>query len=213
MLSSKMLANKELIRKQLRQPLVVIENALDKDIAEQLYKELLRSDAWEHQDRKTENYIYRRDIIHMDSKIAPFALKQLNSCLSSKETRQWFSDISGKRCDSFKAAATIFNEGDQITEHNDLYIYDEPGKPRYVRALTFNYYLSKGWNTEWGGNFIWKEPYKKISPLFNTLVLFIVTTSSHHWVEPVNQATDAKRLSITGWYLTELHKDKFKLTI
>lgn len=213
MLSSEMLANKEVIHNQLRQPVLVIKNALDPDTAEQLHNELLTSDAWDSQNRKTENYIYRRDIIHMESETAPPALKELYSYLLSEEVRQWFSDVSGKRCDSFKAAATIFNEGDQITEHNDLYIYDEPGKPRYVRALTFNYYLSKDWNPEWGGNFIWKEPYKKISPLFNTLVLFAVTTNSHHWVEPVNQATDVKRLSITGWYLTELHKERFKLSI
>lgn len=213
MLNPAILDNKQEIREQLRQPVLVIKNALQEKKAEQLYEELLSSCAWVKQDRKTQDYTFNRDIINMENDAAPPALKELYGCLMSEEMRRWFSEVSGRQCDSFKAAATLYNRGDRLTEHNDRYIYEEPGKPCYVRALTFNYYLTKAWDPGWGGNFVWKEPYRLISPAFNTLVLFNVTTNSHHWVEAVTGDAGEKRLSVTGWYLSEVKQEKYKLSV
>jgi predicted 2-oxoglutarate/Fe(II)-dependent dioxygenase YbiX len=212
MLNPEILDNKEEIRSQLRQPVLIIKNALIQKKAEQLHDQLLGSPAWIKQNRKTDDYRFNRDIIPMESDAAPPLLKELYALLMSKDTRQWFSDVSGRHCDCFKAAATLYHRGNQLTEHNDRYIYEEPGKPRYVRALTFNYYLAKNWKPAWGGDFVWREPYQRISPEFNTLVLFNVTTNSHHWVEPVTDDA-AARLSVTGWYLSEIKQEKFKLSI
>lgn len=202
----------------LRQPVAVIENALENDIAEELFQQLLASDSWEQQGTDTikseeyrEDFKYHRRSIDMQNPAAPAVLKAFYDYLNSEEIRQMFSEISGRKCDSFRAAATIFNKGDHISDHNDLFIYDET--PKYKRVLTFNYYLTKNWKAEWGGNLVWKKPHSVITPKFNTLVLFNVTTNSYHWVEPVLRDTENKRLSITGWYLQEVKKEKFKLSI
>jgi len=222
MLSNDMHTNQEGIQNCLRQqPVLVIENALNPEDAESLYEGLGASAAWAPQDTQTwkeqgidvAEFTYSRNHIDIADQRAPDALKALNTYLNSKTMKQWFSAVSGRRCDKFIASATIFDEGDHISEHNDYYIYEEPGKPRYVRALTFNYYLSKNWNPDWGGNLVWKEPYQRISPNFNTLVLFNVTTNSHHWVEPVTKHPGEKRLSITGWFLTEIQTERFSLSL
>jgi Rps23 Pro-64 3,4-dihydroxylase Tpa1-like proline 4-hydroxylase len=101
-----------------------------------------------------------------------------------------------------------FRKGDYISEHNDLYVYEQKdiNLPKHKRLLTFNYYLSKNWGSGWGGNLVWKKSHKVINPSFNTLVLFNVTTNSMHWVDPVLVDTDIERFSITGWYLQEIKK-------
>lgn len=202
----------------LRQPVVVIDNALESDIAENLYQQLIQANSWEQQGTDTiesseysRDFKFKRKSIDMQDPAAPPAVTAMYEYINSEEIRQMFSEICGRQCDSFRAAATIFNKGDHISDHNDLYIYDE--KPRYKRILTFNYYLTKNWDVEWGGNLVWKKPHQVITPKFNSLVLFNVTQNSHHWVEPVLKNTDNKRLSITGWFLQEMKKEKFKLSI
>jgi len=202
----------------LQQPVAVIDNALDDDIAETLFQQLMESNSWQQQGTDTiksaeygEDFKFHRKSIDMQDPVAPAALKMLYDYLNSEEIRQVFSEISGRQCDSFRAAATIFNKGDHISDHNDLFVYDET--PKYKRVLTFNYYLTKNWEMDWGGNLVWKKPHSVITPKFNTLVLFNVTVNSHHWVEPVLKDTENKRLSITGWYLQEVKKENFKLSI
>lgn len=218
MLNQDIFSNKEKLQGLLHQPVVVIDNALETNVAEDLYDQLIESNAWETQgtdkgsiSEYDKDFNFKRDHIDLQNSNAPPALTELYNYLNSAEVRQMFGEISGRQCDSFRAAATIFNKGDQISDHNDLYIYDE--KPKYKRVLTFNYYLTKNWNAEWGGNLVWKKPHAVISPQFNTLVLFNVTTNSHHWVEPVLKDTENKRLSITGWFLQEIKKEKFKLSL
>lgn len=213
MLNPAILQDREQIRIGLRQPLLVVKNALIPEQAERLYRDLLNSSAWTKQNYKTGDYAFQRDIINMESANAPASLRELYACLSGDEMKQWFAHVSGRRCDAFTAAATLYRQGDRLTEHNDRYIYEEPGKPRYVRALTFNYYLCKRWDPQWGGNFVWREPYQRVSPDFNTLVLFNVTTNSHHWVEPVTSHTDVARLSVTGWYLSEVKPERYQLSV
>ena len=220
MLNLDIFSDKEKMHTLLQQPVVIINNALEHKFAEELYQQLIESELWEKQETDEnksaeyhKDFNFKRDHIYLDNPDAPPALTALNNYLNNKNTRQYFSDISGRCCDSFRASATIFNKGDFISDHNDRYIYRDPGKPKYVRALTFNYYLTKNWHADWGGNLVWKEPNKVITPAFNSLVLFNVTTNSHHWVEPVTVDTDVKRLSITGWFLTELKENKFKLSL
>lgn len=220
MLNQNIFSNTNKLRKLLEQPVVIIDDALDSEVAEELYKQLLKSDAWTKQEidenkslEYLDDFYFKRDQIDINYSGAPAIVKDLYNYLNSKEIRQLFSDISGTCCDSFRASATIFNKGDQISEHNDLYVYDEPGKPKSKRVLTFNYYLTKHWDPKWGGNLIWNNPRSSISPKFNSLVLFNVTTNSSHWVEPVLIEPESKRLSITGWYLEEIKKEKFKLSL
>jgi len=220
MLNMSIFSNKKRLQELLLQPVITIENALETGFAENLYHQLMDSKAWERQEtgeNKSQDYRkdfnFKRDHIDLQNPNAPPALTALYAYLDSVEVRQLFSEICGRQCDGFRAAATIFNKGDHISEHNDLLVYEEKGMPNYKRELTFNYYLSKNWNPSWGGNLVWKKPYRVISPHFNTLVLFNVTANSEHWVDPVLIDTETKRLSITGWYLREIKKEKFKLSL
>jgi Rps23 Pro-64 3,4-dihydroxylase Tpa1-like proline 4-hydroxylase len=220
MLNPDIFFDKEKIRVLLQQPVVIIKDALQSDVAEILYQQLLETDVWEKQgtdEFKSKEYrsdfSFSRDYIDLDNPNAPPALAALYEYLTSAEIRSLFAEASGNQCDHFRGTATIFNKGDHISEHNDLFIYEEIGKPKYKRVLTFNYYLSKNWDSAWGGNLVWKKPRQVINPSFNTLVLFNVTTNSEHQVDPVLMDPETKRLSITGWFLEEMKKENFKLSL
>jgi Rps23 Pro-64 3,4-dihydroxylase Tpa1-like proline 4-hydroxylase len=220
MLNLQFLSNKEKLKQELHEPVVIIKNALVEEVAEKLYQELSESELWFRsgagQDKSTEYheaFSYDRNNIDLHDPAAPATVTALYNYLSSQEVMNWFSDACGRQCDSFRGSATNFTKGDHISEHNDLFIYEDGDSPKYKRVLTFNYYLSKGWSEDWGGNLVWKKPHKVITPDFNTLVLFNVTTNSYHWVDPVLKDTVNKRLSITGWYLQEIKKSKFSLAM
>ena len=191
MLNKNIIDNPDRIREQLKQPVIIIENALDEDFAENLCTQLLDSKLWEMQSTDIDlnpefrkGYSYKRNHIDATSPVAPPLLKDLNTYLNSTRIRDIFTEICGTRCDLFRGEATIFNKGDHINRHNDrrIYKYDDANKPNYVRTLTFNYYLTKNWDPDWGGNLVWDEPQKIITPAFNSLVLFNVTRNSYHQV-------------------------------
>ena len=220
MLNLEIFSNRRKVEKLLCQPVAVIHNALENDVAEKLHSQLNESKLWKVQqtDEKKRNknrsdFDFKRMYIDLDNPDASPAVSSLYNYLIMEETRKMFSDICGNKCDIFRATATIFNKGDFISEHNDLDIYEAADGSKFKRVLTFNYYLSKNWNSDWGGNLVWKKPYQVINPSFNTLVLFKVTTNSEHQVDPVLIDTNEKRLSITGWYLEKMNQNKFKLSI
>ena len=78
-----------------------------------------------------------------------------------------------------------------------------------TRAVTFNYYLTKQWNEEWGGSFVWEKPHSVLVPSFNTLVMFLVGPGSMHHVEPVVSENKIKRLAITGWFHSSKDADLY----
>jgi hypothetical protein len=100
-----------------------------------------------------------------------------------------------------------FERGDYVTMHDDA----GPG-----RELCLNYYLTKGWLDQWGGNFLWcgeppftggstsgaRVPPTRMSPGFNEANLFQPRRhGSQHAVEVVHSSADPKvrRLSFTAW--------------
>ena len=90
-----------------------------------------------------------------------------------------------------------------ITKHNDSYTRKKEGGRIQSRVLTFNYWLTKNWLSDWGGKLIWENPYAEIVPTFNTLVMFLPTQISHHWVEKVAETVTEPRLAISGWFMTD----------
>lgn len=213
MFSKQLLTDTNNLKKELAQSYIAIENALDEDFANQLRNELLKSQQWKSRNFTIGKFNYKRKEIRLESPDAPPAIQRLYEYLRSPQIQQWASEISDKHIDNFIGAATIFSKDDHISEHNDYFTYEEPGKPRQSRTLTFNYYLSKKWNPENGGNFVWKSPHAVVHNTFNTLILFKPGPLTHHWVEPVTANTEESRLSITGWYTSYIDKKKFKLNI
>ena len=121
MLNQDIFSDKDKLRGLLLQPVVVIENALESDFADELYQQLIESSAWTLQGTDVyksseydKNFKYNRQQIDTQNPDAPPALKNLYEYLNSVGVRQMFSEISGRQCDSFRGAATIFNKGPYI---------------------------------------------------------------------------------------------------
>ncbi len=188
----------------LKRPFLLLEEALVPDLAERLSQELLESRHWDRQSITDPGFTYRRDAIVLGSEGAPPVLEELHAYLGSESCLRWVSEVSGRACDSFQGAAAIFKPGDQISRHNDKRILTREDGSRAVRAVTFNYYLTRHWDAGWGGRLIWENPYTEIMPSFNTLVMFNVGEGTHHWVEPVKEGVSTPRLSITGWFMSSL---------
>lgn len=215
MLSPELLNNKRYVSEQLRQPFAVFENALVPEVADALYRELVDYGGWNYQDQQSlseeriayqethaPGYTFSRYNLQFGVDKLPPCLQQFRDYLVSGPVRQWMIDVSGRRCDDFEGGAAMLKEGGHIADHNDYGIFRRADGTTVTRALTFNYYLTRDWQPEWGGGFIWKKPYTKVAPSFNTLVMFLVGQNSTHCVEPVSPHAGEPRLAITGWYRT-----------
>ena len=211
------------LKRGLQQPYHVIRDALEPGFAEQLYNELLAFDQWSIDSEKTfqgegvpelqADYTYRRKSIFTDSPLAPPALAKLNAFFNSDACLAWMTDVSSRKCDNFVGTATRFEPGDHITRHNDNLTATRSDGLTHRRVVTINYWLSKNWEPEWGGQFVWETPRAEIVPTFNTLVMFLPGPSTHHWVEPVAASVTEPRLSITGWFSTTYAKGGSKLKL
>ena len=215
MLSPHLLDNPERVRERLLAPYAVFEDALLPDVAEALYEELSSFEGWNYQDQKSlspeqvayqeihaPGYTFSRHTLQFGIDRLPPLLQSLQDYLVSEPVRQWMAAVSGRRCDDFEGGAAMLLEGGHIADHNDYGIFRLANGATVTRALTFNYYLTRRWNPAWGGAFVWKKPYARILPDFNTLVMFRVSQSSSHLVEAVSPNAGEKRLAITGWYRT-----------
>ena len=223
MFNKKLLTDRAFLQEGLQQPFLVVENALLPEFAEQLYQALMKSNAWENSDRSSfsakeqalipEGYSFTREIIKTQSKQLPVSVKKLFDYLNSDECLNWISEISGRKCDGFDGACVRYFGGNHLTSHNDYYIKRIADEAVTTRTVTFNYYLTKNWKTEWGGDFVWEKPYAKITPSFNTLVMFLVSQDSMHHVEKVRDLATSPRLAFTGWFTTTRQRDCKKLNI
>lgn len=215
MLNPDLFNNPQSVCEQLRRPFVILENALLPDVAEELHESLVNFDGWNYQDQQSlsdeqvayqethaPGYTFSRYNLQFGVDKLPPALQKFHEYLVSEPVRLWMADVSGRRCDDFEGGAAMLREGGHIADHNDYGIYRQQDGTTVTRALTFNYYLTRNWQPEWGGNFIWKKPYTRVSPGFNTLVMFLVGQHSNHCVEAVGPAARERRLAITGWYRT-----------
>ena len=206
------------IQEGLRQPYLKINHALDCQYAEDLHKDLLETKIWREQGDTTmsekaaqkvlDTFKYSRKGITLGDPANPSGLLNLYNYLNSAYVLEWMSVVSGRRCDFFEGSATIFRSGDHISRHNDVYTKKTPEGKIQSRALTFNYWLTKDWVPEWGGRLIWEKPYAEIIPTFNTLVIFLPTQMSQHWVEPVAEFVTVPRFAISGWFMTDRTNNK-----
>ena len=223
MFGKKLLEDKQFMRSGLQQPFLIIEDALLPEFAEQLYVELMTTNIWEKSDRSgftdkeqaliPEGYSFTRENIKLDAKALPENLKKLYDYLKSDECLRWVSELSGRQCTDFSGACARYYGGNHLTSHNDYYLKRTNDGAVSSRTITFNYYLTKDWQSDWGGNFVWEKPFAKICPTFNTLVMFPVGHDSLHHVEQVNELATAPRLAFTGWFTTERKAGERRLNI
>ena len=223
MFGKTLLEDREYLRAGLQRPWLRIENALTPGFAEELHADLLATEAWAAEDRSIfsatdqvrlhNDYSFTRDGFRMESPEAPESVRRLHAYLTSPEALQWISNVSGRLCNGFSASCTRYRGSDHLTSHNDYYVTSLDDESVSTRTVTFNYYLTKNWDAQWGGNFVWENPHAVITPSFNTLIMFLVSHHSEHHVELVNNAATEPRLAITGWFSTSRKIGERKLNI
>lgn len=221
MFSSTAFSDLTAVKNELAGPFIIIKNALDKTKAEELYTVLKNYENWHKEDesifdgKTPANYSYKRLSVDMTDRTAPQPVKLLHRYLNSRDVLDLIEKISNRKCDQFTGRAVAYREGHYIKSHNDLHTKKTGDQQIITRAVTFNYFLTKDWRQEWGGQFIWENPLTRINPSFNTLVMFLVGPDSHHHVTPIISSGNNTRLAITGWFTTnrELEKNPHKLNL
>ncbi len=96
--------------------------------------------------------------------------------------------------------------GGYLKIHADFNKHPKTNLDRRINVLI---YLNKEWNEKWGGKFeMWskdlKKCIKKISPIFNRMVIFSTTSQSYHGhPSPLKTPAKISRKSIAMYYYTE----------
>lgn len=123
---------------------------------------------------------------------------ELRGYLATPEVHRFITQITDiPVTNSVELFASWYKEGDFLSTHSD----GPNGKMGFV------YNMTKHWRPEWGGMLHFLKPgdgnvvEKVISPRYNSLILFDISTSAgvDHFVSHVNTSA-AKRLSFTGWF-------------
>ena len=176
--------------------IVVLRDAFRSDFAEATHSALSDpSFPW------TKNEAYFDDgysFCHSNAYDASRWPKQLHdvfSVIGHPATREWISELSGRECFGVPTGSpSHYAPGDYSLPHSDW---------MGQRTVAYVWHLSKGWQPEWGGGLYWADnaQNQRIYPAsFNTLVLFLVTPSSSHFVTPVSRHAAGQRLAFNGWW-------------
>ncbi|KAL7504106.1 hypothetical protein ACHAXN_002972 [Cyclotella atomus] len=126
---------------------------------------------------------------------------KLKGQFQSPSVRRWVAFLLGEENESVEYStmgARCLNEGDVYGSHND----DLEGR---FGGLSFtSYFTQTQWKSEWGGNFVWcadpREPIT-IPPLSNTIVLFRVSETTWHHVQPLLKGSPPRYVLQVWWFL------------
>ena len=128
----------------------------------------------------------------------PHALNATFSVFNDEATKQWVEELSGRECAGVPIGSpSNYRPGDYSLPHSDW---------MGQRTVAYVWHLSKDWRPEWGGGLYWAQNRhnQRIYPAsFNTLVLFLVTPSSSHFVTPVSRHAAGQRLAFNGWWQSD----------
>jgi len=166
--------------------LVRIPNVLRPEVAEQFHSEIWSHETW------------REDVLTVNQ----IQLKRhvANPKLTNKFVEGLFCDtkiweaLCGVTIRSLDIKCTWFQEGGFITPHTDA---------TRNRGMSFVLNLTKNWKPAYGGCFWWFQGNSvQLNPEFNSLYLFIPTSCSRHMVSPVIQPKLARRLTLSGFFVS-----------
>lgn len=175
--------------------LVMVQNAARLEVAERMYECLDRLEDWPVQEGYSEHFHYHHHNLYDRSRFPP-DLTWCESVFSSRQTVDFIQRLSGRDCSGeTKCFASLYLPGDHSLPHTDAY-----ANQGLSRQVTFIWYLAKNWRSTWGGEFFWCSGNQYVTPAFNTLLLFLVTNASFHFVTQVTPFARGKRLAITGWW-------------
>jgi len=171
--------------------LVVIPNAFRKRVAEALHRELVGTTAWRPQTEFSQGFFYRHHNLY-DPWAWPPALRRMQGVFASPATRAFIADLAQQDCSALPAlSASRYLPGDHSLPHDD-----SDGR----RSVAFVWHLTKTWDPTWGGAFYWARSDFSLMPGFNTLLLFVVSETSTHFVTTVSPHARGERLAVNGWW-------------
>lgn len=187
--------DREVLREHLSNGrLVVIPDAFPVEFAEAVYADLIAT-PWLARDAQGFRYC-AVDLLDGRSE----TLTRLHNMWQA--SRDDMTDVSGTDCSGgSRASAAWYRPGDYSVPHNDT----RSG----VKAVAFNWYLTKDWREDWGGSLFWCPTGQHVYPLFNTLSLFRVMPSNLHAVCHVSPRALGRRMSINGFFQKDIDFDPF----
>lgn len=123
------------------------------------------------------------------SELHPAAMSQeLQNALSifnQTSSKQFLSTLSGRNCMSptLSMTPTQYEFGDYSAPHTDF---------GGSNSLEFEWTLTKKWQRSYGGSFYWGGMGEVFMPSFNTLILFLPSMISTHYIFPVEKKKKLK---------------------
>ena len=184
---------------------IQIQNALKKDFADKIHKELFDSQSYYVREGYRSLYqfhfsaFYNNDI---DEFVKHPNLSLLHDMLASDYVFDWISDVSASDVDHLVTSASLYRPGDYVMPHTDIN-YD--ADTRTKRRVAYILHMASQWKSTFGGELIMMNPITPIAPMYNAITLFPVSSSSYHFVAPVAQNVPYpkyKRLAVSGWFQT-----------
>jgi hypothetical protein len=185
--------------------LVVVREALHGSFAERMFQCLDQFPDWKlyetysaaTADPPATPFRYHHHNIY-DKSVYPAELTRCEGIFASEGTRSFVEQLSGQDCSGVTSfSASWYQPGDHSCPHSDHRLVDNG---RSVRTVAFVWHLTKDWRPDWGGALYWCPTLRYVPPSFNTLVLFVVTDASTHFVTQVSPYAKTKRLAINGWW-------------
>jgi len=201
-------------------PHIVIDNFLEKKIAEIAYNELSKFNVWDHdptdysklaQQNKffmpSPNYKEDLELMKKDSVTAFQILQFLNSDI----TLRFLEKLTGIKNlipdPTFTGGGYHkIKAGGKLAIHADYNIHPHTKLHRRINLLV---YLNPNWIEEWGGNLeLWNknltEKTHAIAPMFNRAIIFNITDDAYHGhPEPLSCPDNQARYSMALYYFTE----------
>ena len=193
-------------------PNVELENFFKPEIAEALYSafpKVTDDHKWVHYNNPIEKKFALTDF----SKLPQF--KELFALLQTDDFVNLIKKISGienLENDPHLHGAGLHQHipGGKLDIHLDYSIHPVTGKERRVNLII---YFTKDWKEDYGGAIeLWNEDFtqceKKLTPCFNTAMLFRTSDVSYHGLPlPIKCPDDNSRKSIAIYYVSDPRPD------
>lgn len=172
--------------------LVVIRDAMQTAFAERMFACLDQFSDWTVHEGYEEHFHYHHHNIY-DPKLFPPDLTWCAGIFGSDATKDLIQRLSQKNCErEVSLSASLYLPGDHSLPHDDI---------SEDRQVAFIWYLTKDWQSDWGGELFWCRKNKYIPPIFNMLLLFNVSPVNMHFVTTVSPYARSKRMAISGWWM------------
>lgn len=175
---------------------VVLRDAFRPEFAEAAYSELSANtvdwtlnEAW-----FPDGYAHQHHNVY-DTERWSARLNATFGVFADAASKRFMQELTGRDCSGATVGApSWYKAGDHSLPHTDWV-----GQ----RTVSYVWHLSKNWKPEWGGALYWAQNDHAVATYpasFNTLVLFVVTTKSAHFVTTVSPHHKGKRLTFNGWW-------------